>query len=588
MIRLLVIGSLALVAEAGSAQAAAAIPSRVLTIDWGKGSIALIDTANGQSVATFDVEGKTDGLDLVLPSPDGSRIVVGHKTPMKGIRPLAKSSITLLDAQSLKPVSKVELGWGLQVTSMRAGREVWSGASFQFDGDGRLLALFPGYRAKKPEEALPAEIISIDLATGAIVSRVEFEKRITRLEPGSATGTMLAILGADDLDSKKATPIDLRWVDLAKLEVVGRATVPGNETPRLAAGGDVFISEFMPSSTGRKTRVHLISGGSFKEIAAVDLDGTVIEVVPGAEGRWRALVDLEAGKGGPDGRLHLLIADRVERSVDLAAPPRFTSADQDGRRIYAVCKKALVRLDASLGKIGELETDGDEPKSIAFDAGSQRAFLLYEGSSKVTTIDLEKGAALATVKTGRGSVKFGNALMAAQARNTLARYDAAGLGKVFLVSSAANARATLAGIRPADTDIVLHPDHKFAYVLNQNTSDVTIIDQATGSVADKVGISGDSLRLFGERHLAALSSGGVRLLELETNKPVEDKTLNQIRETTLSADGDVLAGFVKNGIAFVDVREAKILATQQLAEPKRAGYGCTLVLPPTPKASVFR
>ena len=197
---------------------------------------------------------KADGLDAVLASPDGTRIVVSTRRSchqhwlrterrFEPRRPKARSRITILDSRTLKPVATLELGWGRQMVNFRyyggSGRWVWNEDSFIFGQAGRLYALFPGYRSDKPGETLPAEIIAIDLNAGQVIARREFNKPVDTLLPAAGKDRSVVVFDTPAIDNSYTVvshQYDLSWVDLDKLNVLGTVRVRATQAPIPGSG----------------------------------------------------------------------------------------------------------------------------------------------------------------------------------------------------------------------------------------------------------------------------------------------------------------------------------------------------------------
>ena len=230
-------------------------------------------------------------------------------------------------------------------------------------------------------------------------------------------------------------------------------------------------------------------------------------------------------------------------------------------------------MNASLEKVGEIATDGDEPKSLVFAKNLRRAFLLYAGSSKVTTIDLQKGVAVATIKTGNAATRFLQGMEEAQARSDIAAYKLSDF-KAALLSSKLNAEDTLRLMPKVDTDVLLHPEDTFAYALNKRTSDVTTIDQETGKSISIVPMDVSSLRLFGPNRAAGIfGDSKLDLIDLTTNKKVDDPVLKSFLRFTFNPDRTLIYALgKKEQLVSVDANAGTVLRSVPLAEPKgRAG-----------------
>src|ERR1700730_16243077 len=139
----------------------------VVSAAFGESKKALVLDSEAKSVTVVDAAAGTVGERVMLPdtpsrmvlSPDGKRIAVlsrGEGTTSfwtSHFNPSSKSSVTLIDAASMKQIARTELGWDL-------GR-----AAFSSDGS-TLTVLMPGVTSNKPNEVKPAEVIRVNAKTG--------------------------------------------------------------------------------------------------------------------------------------------------------------------------------------------------------------------------------------------------------------------------------------------------------------------------------------------------------------------------------------------------------------------------------------
>jgi YVTN family beta-propeller protein len=161
-------------------------------------------------------------------------------------------------------------------------------------------------------------------------------------------------------------------------------------------------------------------------------------------------------------------------------------------------------------------------KELEISSDGKRGYVLYAQSSKMSVLDLDAGAVIADVTTGRGGVKFGKFLAAVAA--SAASYGAASSaasssgGGVFFYS--------VYTVRPANTAVVLSADEKFVYVLNTNSNDVTIVDTGTREVVTKIGVGGaaNRLELLPGGAFVAVTTGAdtLHLIDTRTNAKVSE------------------------------------------------------------------
>jgi DNA-binding beta-propeller fold protein YncE len=71
--------------------------------------------------------------------------------------------------------------------------------------------------------------------------------------------------------------------------------------------------------------------------------------------------------------------------------------------------------------------------------------------------------------------------------------------------------------------MAVRPDSKAVYVLNEQTSDVTIIDSATGDTLEKVGVDGFAVRFMPKAGIVlVVDSDAVHAIDYETHKKRDD------------------------------------------------------------------
>ena len=96
----------------------------------------------------------------------------------------------------------------------------------------------------------------------------------------------------------------------------GRYASGRRRRPFLGAGGEIYFQE----KVGDKSRLHIIDGSRYQEVAAMDLDGDVVDIKPQGDGR--AILLTVTGKG-KTGRLLAIRQAIIETTVELTAAPRF-------------------------------------------------------------------------------------------------------------------------------------------------------------------------------------------------------------------------------------------------------------------------
>ena len=121
-----------------------------------------LDLASGKRTGVLPLSGAPTRINQ---SEDGRYVVLldlgpGEDKDERGYKATGRSSVTVVDTESLKVVGRAELGFGIQ-----------SGSS-TFLPDGRMAVVCPGYEAKNPAEALVGELVIVDLGTARETGRL--------------------------------------------------------------------------------------------------------------------------------------------------------------------------------------------------------------------------------------------------------------------------------------------------------------------------------------------------------------------------------------------------------------------------------
>jgi len=588
-------------------------PPRAFLLDAGARSLSAVDMATGSVLARVTLDGAPQ---WVFRTPDGSRLVVADPGPGKmthhfGYRPTGRAWATIVDGVSLRVVSRVELGWNLaDVIASRDARSV--------------TLVCPGYRSKKPEEALPGELVTVDLATGAVRGRVALGRPIAALATASDGTTGVAFAAADGLKGAAPRPAEALIVDVDVPALVDRVSLEGEPerpvlgprrrhlaffsrrrgsgdgppappllqildlsarrvTPTLTLEGDPVELAFSPD----EELLYLLEAGRPSSRAEKSISGR-IQVISVSEGRHE--VNLEAGlepRGlTPDdeGRQTLVLSDgprsketgraegelRVVRGAEIAATlkvvasPLFLTFAPHHDWLYVMGRRGLSRIDPlAMRAMGEIPLEpaganvsaADRPQDrlqivpggmwlassphlmseLALSGDARRGFVLYEGSNRLSVLDLEGGKVIGSVTTGRGSRKL--------LKNLGAVALSVGVDYALYGPSSDSYWHDVWYLSPAPpkTSVAIRPDGRFAYVLNTLTNDVTIVDADTAAVVDKVPATGHTLTLLtGGTALAVIDEHELTVVDTVTNRRGEALRFEDSRAVSLvlSPDGN--------------------------------------------------
>ena len=191
-------------------------------------------------------------------------------------------------------------------------------------------------------------------------------------------------------------------------------------------------------------------------------------------------------------------------TLKVAARPKLLVRERDV--VYVVGEKAVTLVDpvglqvtASIpllqGTQG-LVDDDDLPTELKVSPDGRRAFAHYGLHHKVATLDLEARRAVGSTKTGRGGKKFLGNMMGGL-------YGYAGMW----------AAGYPTWIHTAPSMLAVRPDGGYAYAINNQTKDITVVDGTTGKSALMIGGNGYSLEVLKDgRFLLEVSDSELRLV----------------------------------------------------------------------------
>jgi len=500
--------SLGFLAPAPTARSAEAPPARVFVLDPEGLSLTSVALGTGEVLGKATLLGRpTWGL----VSPDGSRLVVldpgpGKLTGRFGYHPTGQSWATVIDTRTLAVIARTELGWAVD-----------TGHRLAFGPDRRRLTLSClGYRSQKPEEALPRELVNLDLETGQITGRVEMGRsldHLLRLDDGRSA---VVFSVRETAKNQPPLPAQLRFVELATLQVQSTLSLEGDpEPPVLSPDGEhlYLLEHGKPDKRPEKNvngRVQVFSTAGREH--AVNLDagrdprGLVVDE---AGNQVFVLSEGEPSKEKKDeiaGVLRVIRGAEVAATVPVGEEPLFLRTSPDREKLYVVSEKTLTAVDLpALSRLGtsELKPAGlsllaeqsgkSTVKELALSTDGKRAYALYAQSSKLGILDLEGRSLVASIGTGRGGVKFGKFLAATAATAATAASYSTGAGASGLSFSVSF--SAVFTVAPANTTLALTKDEKHIYVLNTQSNDVTVVDTETREAVAKIGVGGSANRL---------------------------------------------------------------------------------------------
>jgi hypothetical protein len=548
---------------------------RALVLD-GKGQALLaVDLRTGAVTQRASIAGTPS---LVLRTADGARLAVIDPGPYKvtvccHLQPKGPMMATLLDGATLAQTASVQVGWGLPSVH-HAYFDVPALEAFCMPSPNgkRLTVLCAGYHSKKPEETLPRELVTFDILSGQIEGRVALDRSIDAM--WSAAEGKTAVLFAAAVKGKEPLPAEVLFVDLAQHSVTQRIQLSGAPAEPLLAPGGRWLYLLDPGDPSGKQEknvngeVTIVSVGDRKVAARLDA-GSKPRALVWDEDRQLVLVPsdgppVEKGQTRV-GELRAFSGAAQTAIVNVAEQPHLLRIN--GARAYVLGKRAVtvVGLDG-LRSLSEFPLDdADDVNQLAFSKDGKRAFAQYVASSRLSILDLEAPRLVGSVSTGRGGVKFAKALgaMALSVAATTASYYQGQSVATTQHQSWFTYNVYNFGVAAPESSVVVRPDGKFAYALNTQTKDVTVVDVATASVVSKEAAKGHTLALFPNgAKIAVLGKDELRLFDTQTQLPGEPLRFEGAMSVSLvfTRDGQTALAYGGSGLYILDAATGAVRA----------------------------
>jgi DNA-binding beta-propeller fold protein YncE len=184
------------------------------------------------------------------------------------------------------------------------------------------------------------------------------------------------------------------------------------------------------------------------------------------------------------------------------------------------------------------------PTELQVSPDGKRAFVHYGLQHRVATLDLDARKAVGSAKTGRGGKKFLGNMMGGL-------YGWAGMW----------AAGYSIWIRTGPSMLAVRPDGRYAYAINNQTKDITVVDGATGKSVEMIGGDGYSLELLKDgRFLFEVSGSELRLVDMERNVKAAEIALPNLRGLFFPPDRSVGVALARQKVLVLDGASGKELA----------------------------
>jgi YVTN family beta-propeller protein len=551
---------IALVVAASSPVKTQAQEPHAYVLDTMAQTLTVMDIAGARVERTAKVEGSPTRL---LRTSGGRRILVldrgeGNNFGDEGWRAKTKSALTILDGGSLAVHARIELGAGLEDELMLSSA-----------GD-RLSVMCPGYHSKKPADNQPRELVTVDLAGGKILSRLE----LTRPSPeffATPDGRTVVVLSPLDTQKKSAPlPAELRFVDTTTGTVSATIALEGDPRgPVLAPDGRFvyLLDRGKPSDNPEKNqngRLHTVSMTS-RAVTVSDAGSKPRGLVLDEAGkRLLVLSDGPPVKGPANkdrpGELRVIRDGTVSHPIQVVNAPEKIQASADGKALYVLGLPGVTRLALpALEPSPTIKAAGMSGDETAVSADGRRGWVSY--GEYFTTYDLEAGVQMAQVRTGRMGKKMFLALETSL-HTEASRQDAENLARKEGRSQYSYTEYSVAA--PKGT-MAVRPDGKEVYALNSQTSDLTIIDAQSGQVIEKVAAGGFVVRFMPSVSVAlVVSKTTVHAVDLNSHQKRANIVTDSLAEfgwAELSPDACLAVIHGPRGILFVNASSGTPVGT---------------------------
>lgn len=540
MLRTTVVSLVVFLPWAGTASAY----QKAFILDSEAPALVSLDLATGKAVARLALSGKPLRL---LRSPDGSRLMAfdvgpGEDKKERGYKAAGKSAVTIVDPAAMSIVGRVELGSGVDADH----------AYFSPDGR-RLTVLCPGYEAKNPAESQLRELVAVDLATAHEAGRLALEPGAFPIVPSKDGRTLPLIQGLPRGDRFPFPQSRLWIVDLTGPSVAAKLDT-GTWVNFYTDGAHFYLLDAgKPDKSPQKNKNGAVQVASLEQRA---LAGS-LDAGRGPRGLYQdeqggqVFIASDGAPGAPQGQLRVLRGAQLAATLDVAANPKLVKRDHDV--VYVVGEKAVTLVNPGALKAtatiplakgnDALVDDDDVPTALAASPDGKRAFIHYGIHNKVVVLDLEANRAVGSTKTGRGGKKFFGNVMG---------------GMFGLVGALASGYSPWAFALP--TMLAVRPDGRFAYAINPQTKDVTVVDANTAESVEMIGGGGYALKFLAGGALAVVSGGKLQLIDTGRNAKTLELDLPDLRGLAVSADGVHAVALAKGIVLTLDGATGKEVA----------------------------
>jgi DNA-binding beta-propeller fold protein YncE len=535
-------------------------PSRVLVLDQQARTVTALEVPGGRAAQTASLEGVPTAL---LVTADRRRLLVldrgeGQDAGESGYQARTRSAVTILDGQTLAVQGRVALSWGLEPVTMLSA-----------DG-ARLSVVGPGFQGRTPADSLPREVVTVDLASAQVLSRIELPRRATATLATPEGRTAVVLSAREEPRKGAAVPAELRFLDLTTGTVSATVTLEGNPGgPVLSPDGRFLylLDRGRPSNSPDKNvngRLHVVSMETRAVQGVLDAGSKPRGLVLDAGGRQLFMLSDGAPVKGPanrdrPGELRVIRDGAVSATIPVGTSPERLQLSADGSSVYALGTYSVAKVSLPDLKSTPPMTFKILGEELRVSPDGSRLYMV--NGEYFSTFDLATGTRIEQVRTGRMGKKMFLALEAGLKSET-ARLEAENEARRDGRSYYAYSEYTLD--QPRGT-IAIRGDGKAVYALNSQTLDVTVIDAVSGAILEKVPAGGFTVLFMPPASVALVPSAStVHVVDLATHQKGADvvsDTSGNFNRAELSPDGRMAVIHGSGGIVVVDASSGSPVGT---------------------------
>ena len=449
-----------------------------------------------------------------------------------------------------------------------------------FSQDGRYVAIASGKSLKVKEAATARQVSSVSFAD--YVTSVAFSPDGRWITSGSLdstarvhdviTGKQISLSRFGDSVTSVAFSPDGRWIAAGSLDGTARVfeAGTGNQVSNLEFEEEVFSVEFSPDnqwiaagSADGTARVFKTANG--EQLSSLEFGGGVYSLAFSPDGRWIVA-------GGEDKTARVFEAETgiTIYSLEFDGWVNSVAFSPDGRRIAIGSGDKTARVfEAATGSQTFASEFGDEVISVVFSPDGW--WIALVSGNHVRIVEAANGRQVSSLEFGKAvsSVAFspdGRWIGAGGADNTARVFESA-------TGNLANSLEFDAG----STFVKLSPDGR-TVATNPGEKTVHVIDVATGERVSVLEFAEEviSVRFSPNcRWIAAISVGGIEIVEVATGKPISFAKLEKMSVTSVlfSPDGRRIAGSCRdrsirreNFVKVFDVETGKQVSTLSIGK----------------------